>query len=480
MSQVLDLFLETRWALDQTVLMQLREVVFRHAEGAKLGGDEIDAAIAAATAPAALTDERPEDPRVAVIPVQGVISRYSSSVGRISQPRGTSVQSIREQLQAALEDDTVETIVFDINSPGGSALGVAELADDIRALRGRKRMVAQVEGLMASAAYWIGAQADEIRATRGSEIGSIGVYAIVDDYRPFYRERGIDTKVVRSSPLKGVGVQGAAIDEAHLAEIQRGVQATYDMFVQAVAQGRGLDEETARQLADGRVHMAEEAQRMGLIDQVSSFAETWGALTGARGDSSSGMARAHSHEGDMTTKKQGQTEPPAPEAQGAATSASSGEVFDIAAEMERARTAGHEAGVRDGREAGLEEGRSAGATEERKRCSRILRAATASQTQLATRLVAEGVELDDALDQLAADPRRNAHAALVDRAAAAPDAIDGSTVPTDESANHDPDAEAKKAFEADPDKDCFDSFDAWKAYKAAATSGQIMTTQRGG
>ncbi|WP_052688250.1 S49 family peptidase [Xanthomonas sp. MUS 060] len=85
-------------------------------------------------------------------------------------------------LRQALADDTVSQILIDIDSPGGSVYGVAELADQIQSARSIKPVVAVANSLAASAAYWIGCAAGELYVTPGGEVGSIGVWQAHFDY----------------------------------------------------------------------------------------------------------------------------------------------------------------------------------------------------------------------------------------------------------------------------------------------------------
>ncbi|MEE4465088.1 S49 family peptidase, partial [Azotobacter chroococcum] len=110
---------------------------------------------------------------VAVIPVTGPIMRYANLFTRISG--ATSTQELATDLQAALDDPKVRAIVLNVDSPGGEATGINELADMIHAARGRKPIKAYVGGTGASAAYWIASAADEVVVDDTALLGSIGV-----------------------------------------------------------------------------------------------------------------------------------------------------------------------------------------------------------------------------------------------------------------------------------------------------------------
>jgi ClpP class serine protease len=91
---------------------------------------------------------------------------------------GTSVEAIRQNFRAAMADETVGSILFDVDSPGGYTDGIEELATEIRNARGTKPMVAIANYGMASAALYLGAQADELVASPSSMVGWIGTALI--------------------------------------------------------------------------------------------------------------------------------------------------------------------------------------------------------------------------------------------------------------------------------------------------------------
>jgi ATP-dependent protease ClpP protease subunit len=112
---------------------------------------------------------------VAVVPVTGPIFRYADFFTDFSG--GATIDSLSKDFNAALNDPAVASIVLNIDSPGGEVAGVNEFAQMVFEARGRKPIVAYVDGLGASAAYWIASAADEIVADATAMIGSIGVVA---------------------------------------------------------------------------------------------------------------------------------------------------------------------------------------------------------------------------------------------------------------------------------------------------------------
>ncbi len=209
---------------------------------------------------------------VAVIPIDGPIYRYADIFTRASG--GVTTDSLARDLQTALDDPKVSGILFAIDSPGGEVTGINELSDAIYAARGRKPIVAYVEGYGASAAYWIASAADVVVADSTALLGSIGTIMGVPDptKRPSYRIDFVSTQ----SPKKRPDV---TTDEGR-AVIQQMVDDLTEVFISQVARNRGL--ERAQILAiEGGMLVGQHAVDAGLADALGSEESAAAAL--ARG-----------------------------------------------------------------------------------------------------------------------------------------------------------------------------------------------------
>ena len=128
---------------------------------------------------------------------------------------------------------------------------------------------------MASAAYWIGSQADRIYANDATAmIGSIGTFVGLYDYSGRAEKEGIKAVVIKAGKFKGSGFEGTAITEEQQAHWQSLVDKTQAEFSAAVASGRRLGLARVNELADGRVHLAADAKTLGLIDGIQSYEQT--------------------------------------------------------------------------------------------------------------------------------------------------------------------------------------------------------------
>lgn len=216
---------------------------------------------------------------VAVVELFGTMTKYGSS---LSGAPGS--QDLAGAIGELAGRDDVRAIVLRIDSPGGTVAGTGDLADAVHAAAQRKEVVAVIEDLAASAAYWVASQATSVVANPSAYVGSIGAYTVLRDWSGADAARGVRTHVVRSGRYKGVGEPGAPIDTDDLADVQRVVDAAHGLFVAAVARGRGtrLSGDQLEDLADGRVWIAGEAVGLGLIDQVGTFETVMGGLVPAK------------------------------------------------------------------------------------------------------------------------------------------------------------------------------------------------------
>jgi signal peptide peptidase SppA len=204
---------------------------------------------------------------IAQIEMIGPMMKFASSLSS-----NVSTVYARKQLRHAANNPDVKAIFLRIDSPGGTVSGTKDLADEIARTKAIKPVVAFVEDLAASAAYWVAAQATEIIANNTTAlIGSIGTYAVIYDYSRSAENMGIKTHLITTGKFRGAGVPGVAITPEQLTEFQRVIDSLNDQFKSAVASGRTMATATIDELADGRVHPATLALDYKLIDRIESF-----------------------------------------------------------------------------------------------------------------------------------------------------------------------------------------------------------------
>lgn len=141
---------------------------------------------------------------IAVLPFYGVAVQRADAVGEAFGL--LSLGRFTQAFRTALADHAVGAILIDIDSPGGSAYGVAELADEIYRGRARKPIAAIANSLAASGAYWVASAADEFYVTPpGGEVGSIGVVTAHQDVSKALRTAGVETTLISAGKHKTEG-----------------------------------------------------------------------------------------------------------------------------------------------------------------------------------------------------------------------------------------------------------------------------------
>ncbi len=207
------------------------------------------------------------------IPVHGPIAPKMGLLENLSG--GCSVSQLRDSLSAALENDESNCICFLFDSPGGNSKGGFEFADEIAIAKTqtRKPILAHIEGDCCSLAYLFASQCDEITMTVGSQAGSIGAYSKFTDRSRMERNAGMESTVIRSSPLKGIGAD--SVTSQQLAHVQARIDAMNTMFQAYVTRSRSGVDFTARDMAGvfpavSNQESLPSAVAVGLVDRIAT------------------------------------------------------------------------------------------------------------------------------------------------------------------------------------------------------------------
>lgn len=232
---------------------------------------------------------------IAVLPVYGVIGPKASAFERASSGGGTGIDALTQAFRAALASADIGTIVFDFDSPGGSVFGVAELADEIYAARGQKKIVAQVAPLAASAAYWLACSCSEIVMTQSGQAGSIGVFTAHTDMSAALATEGLKVTLVSAGKFKTEGDPSQPLSDEAKAAIQNRVDQYYSAFVAGVARGRAVTQANVRTgFGEGRVVSAADALAMNMADRIATLDQTIEQLLGGRAATRTEVPRSES------------------------------------------------------------------------------------------------------------------------------------------------------------------------------------------
>jgi signal peptide peptidase SppA len=280
---VLSFALEHPWAITRPMLAIVAGIIGRHVAGQHASAAEIAAALA----------DRKNLPQpapggaVALIPIHGVIAPRINMLSDISG--GTTFEGLSAQLQTAMANKAVKTIVLDIDSPGGSVAGMTEFAREVMAARTKKAVIAQIQYLGASAAYGVASAATEVLAAPSAMVGSVGVYGAHDDVTEALAKLGVKRTYISAGKGKVDTIDGPLGDEAK-ARMQAVIDDAYGRMVGDVVKGRGkgMTADRVRNEWQAHVYPATEALALGMIDGIATLDDTLERVTGgAKGLSAS-------------------------------------------------------------------------------------------------------------------------------------------------------------------------------------------------
>lgn len=205
---------------------------------------------------------------VAIVPVVGPIFPRANLMTEMSGT-GTSAAMLARDLQLARDSADVGAVLLMVDSPGGSPTGINALADQIYAMRGKKRVLAHVTGSCASAAYWLASAAGELVVEKTGIVGSIGVVAAISKQVEPDASGSLAIEIVSSSaPNKRPDPQS----EEGAAEIRTLLDSIESQFIADVARGRKTTPARVRtDFGAGGVKVGADAVAAGMADRVQTF-----------------------------------------------------------------------------------------------------------------------------------------------------------------------------------------------------------------
>ena len=214
---------------------------------------------------------------IAILPVLGTLVRRSSYIGAASGL--TSYHDIEAMAEAAFADPMVRAVLLEIDSSGGEAGGVFDLAQRLRQLAqtSGKPLWAIADEAALSAAYAIACAADQLWLTRTAEVGSIGVVAVHVDESVADAKAGLNYTFLHAGAHKVDGHPHAPLPAPVAADIQADIEQLHTQFISLVAGFRRLTPEAIRD-TEARVYRGEAARQAGLADQIGTRSEVITAL----------------------------------------------------------------------------------------------------------------------------------------------------------------------------------------------------------
>lgn len=257
------------WAITEDRLLEIRSIYLTHLRGEKIDIASIEAQLGAPL----INDEKrfTVSGRTAIVPIVGVMAKRANLFTQVSG--GVSSQLLEQDLRMLMEDDSIDSVLLDVDSPGGTVDGTQSLAQAVRELQAVKPVVAFTDGMIASAAYWVASAAGGIYINDNTtRVGSIGVIATHTDVSEAQEREGVRVTHITSGRYKGIDVMPLT-DEGR-AEIQAQCDYVYSVFVGDVAQNRGRSvDDVLENAAEGRIFIGEQALSAGLVDGVSTMTQ---------------------------------------------------------------------------------------------------------------------------------------------------------------------------------------------------------------
>ncbi|HYK37010.1 signal peptide peptidase SppA [Alloacidobacterium sp.] len=171
------------------------------------------------------------------------------------------------------QDDSIKAIILHIDSPGGGAAASQEIYKEVRHIRDEKKkpIIASVESVGASGAYYIASGANKIYANDASIVGSIGVIMEWTNYGDLLKWAKLKPEVLKAGSLKDAGSPTREMTPEERAYFQGLVDNMHSQFIRDVAAGRGISVDTLTPLATGQVWTGQQALPLHLIDKQGGF-----------------------------------------------------------------------------------------------------------------------------------------------------------------------------------------------------------------
>lgn len=203
-----------------------------------------------------------DDPNIAVIVAEGDVATSGD---------GVASDKICKLFKEVRNNETIKTVVFRINSPGGSALASDEIWREVQLTNKVKKVIVSMGDVAASGGYYVAAPAFKIFAEPTTITGSIGVFGMIP-YTGKMFENNLGITFDRASTNEHSGMSlNRKLSPKELESIQNEVDEIYDQFLGRVAEGRKLTKEQVNVIARGRVWTGSDAKKIGLIDELGGL-----------------------------------------------------------------------------------------------------------------------------------------------------------------------------------------------------------------
>lgn len=210
-------------------------------------------------------EQRSSENEIALLYAEGAIVNGQGGIQQVGSDR------FAEKLRQLREHENVKAVVLRINSPGGSATASEVILRQVQLTSKQKPVIVSMGNKAASGGYWIASGADQIFAESTTLTGSIGVFGLLPNVEEIANENGITWGVVKTSDLANINTIIRPKTKQELQVYQEQVERIYNTFLDKVVKYRNIPRERASEIAQGRIWSGQDAQNIGLVDQIGGL-----------------------------------------------------------------------------------------------------------------------------------------------------------------------------------------------------------------
>tara|TARA_Y100000768_G_scaffold137177_2_gene102141 strand:- start:6841 stop:8622 length:1782 start_codon:yes stop_codon:yes gene_type:complete len=185
---------------------------------------------------------------------------------------GIFSESIIKEIKKIKKNKNIKSVIFYINSGGGSAFASDIIHREIELLNKKKPVIVYMSDVCASGGYYIGMPADTLISSKHSILGSIGVFGVVPDLSGLVKNKlKINIDEIKTSQNIGEINLLKPLNKKEKNLVQRGVNQIYDDFLKVVSIGRKMSKEDVNEIARGRVYYGERSKEINLVDILGNM-----------------------------------------------------------------------------------------------------------------------------------------------------------------------------------------------------------------
>ena len=213
-------------------------------------------------------------PAIGIVYVNGPIMTGRGTASLFGESAGAFSSDVREALEKAAADESIEAVVLRVDSPGGSATASEIILDATRRLKAKKPLVVSMGDVAGSGGYYVACAADTIFADRTTLTGSIGVLGGKVATTEMWKKIGITFKEYKRGQNAGILSTDDVFSESERARMRAFMDEVYGIFKNHVTEVRGQRlKKPIDELAGGRVYTGKQAVELGLVDRIGTLSE---------------------------------------------------------------------------------------------------------------------------------------------------------------------------------------------------------------